>query len=53
MINNPRNQRSGFAVCHMIQLFYTEDVITRTGASLKLNMFEKVVAKVQEVIFGR
>ncbi len=53
MINNPRNQRSGFAVCHMIQLFYPEDVITRTGASLKLNMFEKVLAKVQEVIFGR
>jgi hypothetical protein len=52
MINNPRNQRTGFAVCHMVQQFYPEDVITRTGASLKLNVFKSVVNKVQEVVFG-
>lgn len=52
MINNPRNQRNGFAVCHMLQQFYVEDVITRTGASLKIDAFQKVVAKASEVIFG-
>jgi hypothetical protein len=52
MINNPRNQRIGFAVCHMVQQFYPEDVITRTGASLKKDIFIKVVKKVQEVVFG-
>jgi len=52
MINNPRNQRNGFAVCHMIQQFSAEDVITRTGASLKIEAFKKVINKVQEVIFG-
>ncbi|MEN0056452.1 MAG: type II toxin-antitoxin system PemK/MazF family toxin [Mucilaginibacter sp.] len=52
MINNPRNQRAGFAVCHMVQQFYPEDVITRTGASLKLDVFRNVINKVQEVVFG-
>lgn len=52
MINNPRNQRTGFAVCHMVQQFYPEDVITRTGASLKLDVFKNVINKVQEVVFG-
>ena len=52
MINNPRNQRIGYAVCHMIQQFYPEDIITRTGASLKIHSFQKVVSKVQDVIFG-
>lgn len=52
MINNPRNQRVGFAICHMIQQFYPEDVITRTGASLKADQFKKVINKIQEVIFG-
>jgi hypothetical protein len=52
MINNPRNQRIGFAVCHMVQQFYPEDVITRTGASLKKDIFKKVIKKVQEVVFG-
>jgi hypothetical protein len=52
MINNPRNQRIGFAICHMVQQFSAEEVITRTGASLKTDAFKKVVAKVQEVIFG-
>jgi len=52
MINNPRNQRTGFAVCHMVQLFYPEDIITRTGTSLKTDAFQKVISKVQDVIFG-
>ncbi len=52
MINNPRNQRSGFAVCHMVQLFYPEDVITRTGASLKIDTFKSVINKIHEVVFG-
>jgi len=52
MINNPRNQRSGFAVCHMVQLFYRQDIITRTGASVKVDTFQKVIRKVQEVVFG-
>ena len=52
MINNPRNQRNGFAVCHMVQQFSAEDVITRTGASLKIDAFKGVVKKAQEVIFG-
>ncbi len=33
MINNPRNQRNGYAVCHMVQQFYPEDVVTRTGSA--------------------
>ena len=52
MINSPRNQRNGYAVCHKVQQFYPEDVITRTGSSLKMETFKKVVQKVQEVIFG-
>ena len=52
MINSPRNDRNGYAVCHMIQQFYPEDVITRTGASLKMAAFEKLTAKVKDVIFG-
>jgi hypothetical protein len=52
MINNPRNQRTGFAVCHMIQQFYPEDVVTRTGSSLKIEAFQKVISRTQEVIFG-
>jgi hypothetical protein len=52
MINFPRNNRTGYAVCHMIQQFYPEDIITRTGATLKLDAFEKLTNKVKEVIFG-
>ena len=52
MINNPRNQRVGFAVCHMVQQFYPQDVISRTGASLKIDAFRSVISKTQEVIFG-
>jgi hypothetical protein len=52
MINSPRNQRTGYAVCHMIQQFYPEDVITRTGATLKIDAFNKLIEKVKEVIFG-
>jgi len=52
MINNPRNQRVGFAVCHMVQLFYPENVITRTGASLKIEIFKKVINQVKEIVFG-
>jgi hypothetical protein len=52
MINSPRNQRIGYAVCHMIQQFYPEDIITRTGASLKGYAFQKVLSKVQNVVFG-
>lgn len=52
MINSPRNNRNGYAVCHMIQQFYAEDVITRTGATLKLDAFNKLTDKVKAVIFG-
>ena len=52
MINHPRNQRNGFAVCHMVQQFYPEDVITRTGSSLKMDTFKKVINKIEEVVFG-
>ena len=52
MINFPRNQRNGYAVCHMIQQFYPEDIITRTGATLKIDAFTKLTDKVKEVVFG-
>jgi hypothetical protein len=52
MINHPRNQRNGFAVCHMVQQFYPEDVVTRTGSSLKNEAFKKIIEKVNEVVFG-
>ena len=52
MINNPRNKRHGFAVCHMVQIFYPEHIVTRTGSSLKIEAFQKVIKKVQQVIFG-
>ena len=52
MINSPRNKRDGYAVCHMIQQFYPNDIITRTGSSLRTEAFKKVVNKVQEVVFG-
>jgi hypothetical protein len=53
MINSPRNQRIGYAVCHMIQQFYPEDIITRTGATLKSDVFKRLLTdKVTEVIFG-
>lgn len=45
MINNPRNHRTGFAICHMVQQFSIEDVVTRSGASLKIETFQKVVKK--------
>ncbi len=51
MINSPRNNRSAYAVCHMIQQFYPEDIITRTGSTLKSDAFEKLISKVKEVIF--
>lgn len=51
MINSPRNNRNGYAVCHMIQQFYPEDIVTRTGASLKKNSFDELVEKIKEVIF--
>ena len=52
MINSPKNNRNGYAVCHMVQQFYPEDIITRTGATLKSDAFEKLTNKVKEVIFG-
>lgn len=51
MINNPRNQRNGYAVCHMLQQFFPEDVIDRTGSSMKIDAFNLVVDKIKEVIF--
>jgi len=36
----------------MIQLFYPQDVTARAGGSLKINAFQKVIRKVQEVVFG-
>ena len=52
MINHPRNQRNGFAVCHMVQQFYPEDIVSRTGSSLNADTFKKVIDKVKEVVFG-
>jgi len=52
MINSPRNQRNGYAVCHMIQQFYPEDIISKTGATLKSDAFATLTNKVKEVIFG-
>lgn len=52
MINHSRNQRNGFAVCHMVQQFYPEDVVTRTGSSMKTEAFQRIIKKVNEVIFG-
>jgi hypothetical protein len=52
MINSPRNNRTGYAVCHMVQQFYPEDIITRTGSTLKSEAFEKLTKKVIEVVFG-
>ena len=52
MINSPRNSKSGYAVCHMIQQFYSDDIITRTGSTLKLDAFKTLTDKVKEVIFG-
>ncbi|PWK70034.1 hypothetical protein LX99_04687 [Mucilaginibacter oryzae] len=52
MINKPRNEKNGYAVCHMVQQFYPEDVISRTGAALKSEVFELVITKIQEVVFG-
>jgi hypothetical protein len=52
MINSPRNQRNGYAVCHMIQQFYPEDIISKTGATLKSDAFAMLTNKVKEVIFG-
>jgi hypothetical protein len=37
MINSSRNNKTGYAVCHMIQQFYPEDIITRTGSTLKID----------------
>lgn len=51
MIIKPRNDRTGYAVCHMLQQFYPEDIISRTGATLKRSAFDKVIAKVQASIF--
>ena len=51
MINSPRNNRTGYTICHMIQQFYPEDIITRTGATLKSDTFDKLVNKVKAVIF--
>ncbi len=52
MINSPRNNRNGYAVCHMIQQFYSEDVISRTGATLKIEAFKPLTDKVKEAIFA-
>jgi len=42
MINHPHNQRIGFAVCHMLQQFYPEDIVSRTGSSLKETRFKRL-----------
>ncbi|MES2275597.1 MAG: type II toxin-antitoxin system PemK/MazF family toxin [Bacteroidota bacterium] len=51
MINKPKNDRTGYAVCHMLQQFYPEDIIGRTGATLKQIAFDKVVEKIKQVVF--
>lgn len=51
MINKPKNERDGFAVCHMVQQFYLEDVVNRTGSTLKKEAFDKVIAKIIEVLY--
>lgn len=52
MINGPKIDRVGFAVCDMIQQFVVGDVISRTGASLKAEAFKRVVKQAQQVVFG-
>jgi len=36
----------------MIQQFYSEDVISRTGATLKIEAFKTLTDKVKEAIFA-
>jgi hypothetical protein len=50
MINNPRNFKSGFAVCHIVQLYYADEVTNRSG-SLKVEYFSQLIAKINRVIF--
>lgn len=52
MINKPRNQNKGYAVCHMIQLYTPDQIISRTGSTLKKEVFLKVIEKITNVIFS-
>jgi hypothetical protein len=36
MINSPRNQKVGYAVCHMIQQFYPEEIIYANRFNFKI-----------------
>ncbi len=51
MINKPKNLRTGFAVCHMMQIYTPDQIISRTGSTLKSDVFKKVISKITEVIF--
>ena len=51
MVNNARNLRSGFAVCHMLQIYTPDQIISRTGSTLKKPAFQDVISKITEVIF--
>jgi len=50
MINNPRNFKNGFALCHVIQLYYADEISNRHG-SLKSEYFDALIAKINKVIF--
>ncbi len=50
MINNPRNFKNGFAVCHVVQLYYADEISNRFG-SLKVEPFKNLIEKINQVIF--
>jgi hypothetical protein len=51
MVNSPRNMRDGFILCHQLHLFYEDEIISRSGATLKMENFRQVIEKVNQVIF--
>jgi hypothetical protein len=50
MINNPKNFKSGIAVCHVVQLYYADEISGRSG-SLKVEYFNQLIKKINRVIF--
>ena len=49
MVNNPRNTRNGLILCHQLHLFYEDEIISRSGATFKMEYFKQVVDKVNEI----
>ena len=50
MINNPHNFKNGFALCHIVQLYYANEITGRYG-SLKTEHFKQLIEKINRVIF--